>query len=120
MILSLSDLNYMISDKLDIFKTDLLKVIKGKENSIKFVQMAGEVMRTQILEKIIKDNCDLSLEKNISIDECISIGGAISGFYFHNYKMEMKIYLKIFMNIIIIIYIILYLIILQNLLLKKE
>jgi molecular chaperone DnaK (HSP70) len=84
MILSLSDLNYMISDKLDTFKTDLLKVIKGKENSIKFVQMAGEVMRTQILEKILKDNFNLSLEKNISIDECISIGGAISGFYFHN------------------------------------
>ena len=84
MILSLSDLNYMISDKLDIFKDDLLNVIKGKENSIKFVQMAGEVMRTQILEKILKDNCNLSLEKNISIDECISIGGAISGFYFHN------------------------------------
>ena len=84
MILSLSDLNYMISDKLDIFKADLLNIIKGKENNIKFVQMAGEVMRTQILEKIIKDNCDLSLEKNISIDECISIGGAISGFYFHN------------------------------------
>ena len=84
MILSLSDLNYMISDKLDIFKDDLLNVIKGKENSIKFVQMAGEVMRTQILENIIKDNCDLRLEKNISIDESISIGGAISGFYFHN------------------------------------
>ena len=27
---------------------------------------------------------DLRLKKNISIDECISIGGAISGFYFHN------------------------------------
>ena len=74
-------------------------------------------MRTEILEKIFKDNCDLRLEKNISIDECIK---AISGFYFHNYKIEMKIYLKIFMNIIIIIYIILYLIILKKLLLKKE
>jgi hypothetical protein len=38
MILSLSDLNYMISDKLDIFKADLLNIIK--EN---------KVMRTQIL-----------------------------------------------------------------------
>ncbi len=51
-------------------------------------------MRTEILEKIFKDNCDLRLEKNISIDEGIK---AISGFYFNNYIIEMKIYLKIFL-----------------------
>ena len=83
MILSLSDLNYIISNELDIFKNDLLNII-GEEKNIKYVEMGGEVMRTQMLEKIIKDNFDLGLEKKISLDESISVGGAISGFYFKN------------------------------------
>ena len=83
MILSLSDLNYIISNELDIFKNDLLNII-GEEKNIKYVEMGGEVMRTQMLEKIIKDNFDLGLEKKISLDESLSVGGAISGFYFKN------------------------------------
>ena len=83
MILSLSDLNYIISDELDIFKNDLSNFI-GEEKNIKYVEMGGEVMRTQMLEKIIKDNFDLGLEKKISLDESLSVGGAISGFYFKN------------------------------------
>ena len=83
MILSLSDLNYIISNELDIFKNDLLNII-GEEKNIKYVEMGGEVMRTQMLEKIIKDNFNLGLEKKISLDESISVGGAISGFYFKN------------------------------------
>ena len=50
----------------------------SKENNINidYVEIAGELMRTPILQKMIKDK-NLKISKTILIDECTSVGACI-------------------------------------------
>ena len=83
------------------FQNDLNKVLEyAKKNYIfiNYVEIAGELMKTPILQKIIENN-NLKVYKNITIDECTSIGASLlchfskgnfpikhlKNFYFYNY-----------------------------------
>ena len=56
----------------------------SKENNINidYVEIAGELMRTPILQKMIKDK-NLKISKTILIDECTSVGAALLGNFFN-------------------------------------
>ena len=83
------------------FQNDLNKVLEyAKKNYIfiDYVEIAGELMKTPILQTIIENN-NLRVNKNITIDECTSIGASLlnhfskgnfpikhlKNFYFYNY-----------------------------------
>ena len=70
-----------IIDLLNLIDKKLDSVIDfSKENKIKidYVEIAGELMRTPILQKMI-ENKNLKICKTILIDECTSVGAALYG-----------------------------------------
>ena len=68
-------------DKINIKFDDVLKVVKEKQIKIDYVELAGELMRTPILQKMI-ENKKLEISKTILIDECTSVGAALLGSFF--------------------------------------
>ena len=57
----------------------------AKENNIiiDYVEIAGDLMRTPILQKMIEDK-NLKISKTILIDECTSVGAALLGSFNYN------------------------------------
>ena len=80
----IKDFSKKFSDYLD------LTIKYSKENKIKidYVEIAGEFMRTPILQSII-ENKNLKICKTILIDECTSVGAALLGSFF-NGKFPIK------------------------------
>jgi len=86
---------------------DILEYAKNKNIKIDYVEIAGDLMRTSILQNIIiKKN--LKIFKSIIIDECTSIGAALLGnfikgkfpiknlkfYHFNYYEISYKIITK--------------------------
>ncbi len=74
----------LIEDKVSLFKNELINFInRNKKNypniDITNVEMAGELMRTPILEKAVKDICKIEMSKTILTDECLSVGCSLYG-----------------------------------------
>ena len=68
-------------DKINVKFDDVIKVVKEKQIKIDYVELAGELMRTPILQKMI-ENKKLEISKTILIDECTSVGAALLGSFF--------------------------------------
>jgi molecular chaperone DnaK (HSP70) len=74
----------LIEDKVSLFKNELINFInRNKKNypniDITNVEMAGELMRTPILENAVKDICKIEMSKTILTDECLSVGCSLYG-----------------------------------------
>ena len=96
-ILTREEYEKIIADKVQLFKQELIKFCdKIKKNypysDITNVEMAGELMRTPILEKVIKEVTTIEMSKTILTDECLSVGCSLYGallkgcFPIHNFK----------------------------------
>ncbi len=73
----------LIQKYINEIRINLNKVIQySKENyiNIDYVEIAGELKRTPILQKIIEDY-KFKISKSLLIDECTSVGAAILGNY---------------------------------------
>ena len=84
LILTREDFEKIISDKINMFKEELLKFVEKNKQTypdidITNVEMAGELMRTPALEKIVKDVTGIEMSKSILTDECLSVGGCLYG-----------------------------------------
>ena len=69
----------LISDKVQIFKQELINFFdKNKKYypniDITNIEMAGELMRTPILERTVKEISKIEMSKTILTDECLSVG----------------------------------------------
>lgn len=73
----------LIKEELNLFKTELKKFLEKSEKNLNFmitnIEMAGELMRTPALQKIVKEITGLEMSKTILTDECISIGCSLYG-----------------------------------------
>ena len=83
-ILTREEYEKIISDKIKLFKDELINFCnKIKRNypevDITNVEMAGELMRTPILEKTIKEITKIEMSKTILTDECLSAGCSLYG-----------------------------------------
>ena len=64
----------VFSEHLNNFYKEALDLTKGK---IDLIEMAGDLMRTPILQEIVKKITGKDLSKGILIDECPSVGAAL-------------------------------------------
>ena len=83
-ILTREEYEKIISEKLQLFKQELINFCdKIKKNNpdvdITNVEMAGELMRTPVLEKTIKEITKIEMSKTILTDECLSVGCSLYG-----------------------------------------
>ena len=83
-LLTREEFEKIIKNKLDLFKNELIHFCQrnGKNYpgiQLTNVEMAGELMRTPSLEKIVKEILNLEMSKTILTDECISVGSALYG-----------------------------------------
>ena len=83
-IITREEYEKIISDKIKLFKDELINFCdKIKRNypdiDITNVEMAGELMRTPILEKTIKEITKIEMSKTILTDECLSAGCSLYG-----------------------------------------
>ena len=96
-LLTREEYEKIIADKVKLFKEELInfcnKIKKNYPNAdITNVEMAGELMRTPILEKTIKEITKIEMSKTILTDECLSVGCSLYGallkgcFPLHNFK----------------------------------
>ena len=74
----------IIKDEIEIFKKTFESFYNKNEQlfenlNVNTIEMAGELMRTPCLEKIVKDVTGLNLSKSIITDECIAIGSGLYG-----------------------------------------
>ena len=74
----------LILEKVEILKKELINFCNRIKNiypdvQITNIEMAGELMRTPLLEKVVKDVIGLEMSKTILIDECISVGSSLYG-----------------------------------------
>ena len=62
------------------------------------IEMAGELMRTPIIQKIIESvwNEQIKISKGILIDECTSVGAALYGYFTNVGVLPMKHFKKIY------------------------
>ena len=79
LLLTREEYEKIISDKVLLFKQELINFCNRiKQNypdiDLTNVEMAGELMRTPILEKTIKDITKIEMSKTILTDECLSVG----------------------------------------------
>ena len=84
LLLTRENFEKLIEDKVSLFKNELIDFInRNKKNypniDITNVEMAGELMRTPILEKAVKDICKIEMSKTILTDECLSVGCSLYG-----------------------------------------
>ena len=66
--------------EIDKYFNNVINYAKKKNIIIDCVEIAGELMRTPILQKMI-DNKKLKISKSLLIDECTSVGAALLGNY---------------------------------------
>ncbi len=68
---------------LNTFKKELDSFLKDIRKSYKIddIEMCGELVRTPILQDIVKELSNLDISKKILIDECPSVGAALYGYY---------------------------------------
>ena len=83
-ILTREEYEKLIGDKIKLFKEELIKFCdRIKQNypdiDLTNVEMAGELMRTPILERTIKDITKIEMSKSILTDECLSVGCSLYG-----------------------------------------
>jgi len=74
----------IIKDKLDFFRNELIRFCQINNNNypgihLTNVEMAGELMRTPALEKMVKEILNIEMSKTILTDECISVGSSLYG-----------------------------------------
>ena len=79
LLLTRETFEQLINDKVQLFKQELLNFIqRNKKNyphiDITNVEMAGELLRTPILESTVNQICGINLSKSILTDECLSVG----------------------------------------------
>ena len=97
LLLTRENFEKLIEDKVTLFKQELINFInRNKKNypniDITNVEMAGELMRTPVLESAVKDICKIEMSKTILTDECLSVGCSLYGallkgvFPIHNFK----------------------------------
>ena len=83
-ILTREEYEKIISDKIQLFKDELINFCdRIKKNypdlDLTNVEMAGELMRTPILEQTIKEITKIEMSKTILTDECLSVGCSLYG-----------------------------------------
>ena len=83
-ILTREEYEKIIGDKIQLFKDELINFCdRIKKNypdlDLTNVEMAGELMRTPILEKTIKEITKIEMSKTILTDECLSVGCSLYG-----------------------------------------
>ena len=83
-IITREDFEKIINDKVELFKQELTNFCeRNKKNypdiDLTNVEMAGELMRTPCLEKIIKEITQIEMSKTILTDECLSVGCSLYG-----------------------------------------
>ena len=83
-ILTREEYEKIIGDKIQLFKDELINFCdRIKQNypdiDLTNVEMAGELMRTPILERTIKDITKIEMSKSILTDECLSVGCSLYG-----------------------------------------
>ena len=83
-LLNRDDFEKIIKDKLDLFRNELIHFCQRNNKNypniqLTNVEMAGELMRTPAMEKIIKEILNMEMSKTILTDECISVGSALYG-----------------------------------------
>ena len=79
LILTRENFEKLIQEKVQLFKQELINFInRNKKNypniDITNVEMAGELMRTPILENTVKEIAKIEMSKTILTDECLSVG----------------------------------------------
>jgi molecular chaperone DnaK (HSP70) len=84
LLLTRENFEQLINDKVQLFKQELLNFIqRNKQNyphiDITNVEMAGELLRTPVLERTVNDICKINLSKTILTDECLSVGCSLYG-----------------------------------------
>ena len=84
LLLTRENFEALIKDKVQLFKQELVNFIeRNKKNyphiDITNVEMAGELMRTPILEKTVKEIAKIEMSKTILTDECLSVGCSLYG-----------------------------------------
>ena len=84
LLLTRENFELLIKDKVQLFKQELVNFIeRNKKNyphiDITNVEMAGELMRTPILEKTVKEIAKIEMSKTILTDECLSVGCSLYG-----------------------------------------
>ena len=84
LLLTRENFEKLIEDKVKLFKQELINFIKrNKQNypniDITNVEMAGELMRTPVLERTVKEICKIEMSKTILTDECLSVGCSLYG-----------------------------------------
>ncbi len=96
------DLNYLlkkeefeklIEEELIIFKTRFQKFWNKfkQKNKLYKIEIAGQLMRTPILQNIVFELTQIPISKTIIIDECLSIGA----FYYAVFSCEKKQFEKV-------------------------
>lgn len=89
----------IIQNDLDEFEKNFKIFYKESRNlidcDINFIEIAGDLMRTPILQKIVKDVSNKEINKGILIDECPSIGAALYNLYLNN-QLPFKNFKNIF------------------------
>ena len=83
-LLTRDDFEKIIKDKLDLFRNGLIRFCQRNNKNypgiqLTNVEMAGELMRTPSMERIIKEILNMEMSKTILTDECISIGCSLYG-----------------------------------------
>ena len=83
-LLNRDEFENIIKDKLDLFRNELIHFCQRNNKNypgiqLTNVEMAGELMRTPALEKIIKEILNMEMSKTILTDECISVGSSLYG-----------------------------------------
>ena len=84
LLLTRENFEKLIEDKVKLFKQELINFIqRNKQNypniDITNVEMAGELMRTPVLERTVKETCKIEMSKTILTDECLSVGCSLYG-----------------------------------------
>ena len=84
LLLTRENFEKLIEDKVKLFKQELINFIqRNKQNypniDITNVEMAGELMRTPVLERTVKEICKIEMSKTILTDECLSVGCSLYG-----------------------------------------
>ena len=80
LLLTRENFEKLIEDKVKLFKQELINFIqRNKQNypniDITNVEMAGELMRTPVLERTVKEICKIEMSKT----ECLSVGCSLYG-----------------------------------------
>ena len=83
-LLSRDEFEKIIKDKLDMFRNELIHFCQRNNKNypginLTNVEMAGELMRTPAMERIVKEILNMEMSKTILTDECISVGSSLYG-----------------------------------------